>query len=95
MTDETHPRLLEDPLIHRIPGEWPQAFLRLPWSEQRWRGRLYLVTYVLVSGARSGGLSAYAWSVAMNQDPRVCAENRAFVEDLGDDVIVEGLDNLA
>jgi hypothetical protein len=86
--------LLSDTLIHRIPGEWPRAFMRLPWSEQRWRGRAFLVTYILTGGDGSGGRIAFAWSVALNADPEVAAANRAAIEEIPDDAIAEGLDSL-
>jgi hypothetical protein len=88
MSDEVDPRLLEDPLLHRIPGEWPQAFLRLPWSEQRWRGRAFRIAYVV------GGSVPFAWSVALNRDPEVTTDNQAAVAEFADEEIAEGLDSI-
>lgn len=88
MTGDVEPRLLEDPLIHRIPGDWPQAFLRLPYSEQRWRGRVVLIAYIL------GGSLPFAWSMALNADPTVSADNRAAAAEVSDATIAEGLDHL-
>lgn len=88
MSDEVDRRLLEDRLLHRIPGEWPQAFLRLPWSEQRWRGRVFLIAYIL------GGSVPFAWSMALTRDPEAVTDNRATVAEMPDAAIAEGLDHL-
>ncbi len=87
MTEDDLGALLSDPLLHRIPEEWPQAFLHLPWAEQRWRGRVFLVVYVLTGG------QAFAWSVALSRDPEACRDNQDLVAELGDEAIAEGLDH--
>jgi hypothetical protein len=75
-----------DPLLARIPPDWPWRFCRLPAAERSWRGRVFLVVWIW-----SGSLP-FAWSVALTQNPEAVSDNRQFVEELGDAAIIEGLD---
>jgi hypothetical protein len=79
----------------RIPEEWPQAFLRLRWSEQRWRGRAFLVAYIYAGGDGSGGKIAYAWSVSLDGDPETAVDMKTTIERIPDATIAEGLDSLS
>ena len=83
-----------DALLRRIPGERPAMFDRLAPGEKAWRGRVFLVTYILCDGPSSGARTAFAWSVALSQDENACSDNRALIAEIGDDAIVEGLDYL-
>jgi len=82
-----------DPLLARIPLEWPRRFVELPPEEQAWRGRVFLVAYI-VTGGRRGGHIAFAWSVAFTPNREASEDNRRLVEEIGDDAIREGLDNM-
>jgi hypothetical protein len=82
-----------DPLLARIPLEWPRRFVELPPEEQAWRGRVFLVAYI-ASGAGGGGHIAFAWNVAFTPNREASEVNRRFVEEIGDDAIREGLDNI-
>lgn len=77
---------MNDLLIRRIPGEWPQAWMRLPVVEQQWRGRLFLVTYIM------SGSIPFSWHMALGNDPENVADNRAFLAGISDEEISAGLD---
>lgn len=74
-----------DPLLARIPPEWPRSFTSLPAEERSWRGRVFLVVWIW------SGSVPFAWFVALRREPDVAADNRAFVEELGDAAIWEAL----
>lgn len=80
--------VIADPLLRRIPGEWPQAFHRLSVEERAWRGRAFLVVYVLT------GSLPFAWAYALDDDPDHVAECRAVVATIPDAAIRDGLDSL-
>jgi hypothetical protein len=88
------PSRQSDPLLRRLPGEIPIAFRRLAPDEQSWRGRVFLVTYILCDGPSSGARTAFAWHVALTADPESCADNRRLVAEIGDASIAEGLDHI-
>lgn len=74
-----------DPMLAHIPPEWPWSFAALPPAEMNWRGRVFLVVWIWSESA------PFAWSVALNHDPEVGLQNRRFVDELGDDAILEAL----
>ncbi|HEY8870007.1 MAG TPA: hypothetical protein VIM30_11555 [Candidatus Limnocylindrales bacterium] len=41
----------EDPVLHLLPAELPDAFLALPAEEQAWRGRFFLIASSVTFGA--------------------------------------------
>jgi hypothetical protein len=41
----------EDPVLHLLPAELPDAFLALPAKEQAWRGRFFLIASSVTFGA--------------------------------------------
>jgi hypothetical protein len=74
-----------DPLLARIPLDWPWSFTALPPDERSWRGRVFLAVWIW------SGSAPFAWSVALNRDAAIAADNRRFVEELGDAAIFEAL----
>jgi hypothetical protein len=72
----------------------PLAYRRLDRRQKHWRGRVFLVTYILCDGPSSGARTAFAWHVAMTEEPQASADNRRLVDEIGDDAIAEGLDHL-
>jgi hypothetical protein len=75
-----------DPLLARIPLEWPWAFTSLPPAERSWRGRVFLVVWIW------SGSAPFAWSVALTRNAEAATDNRVFVEELGDAALLEALD---
>jgi len=77
-----------DPMLALLPAERPAAFDSLPFPEQEWRGRCFLIFYTI-----SGRRTAYAWWQAMRDDDGGTTE--AFIrERVTDDEIVAGLRGL-
>ena len=77
-----------DPMLALLPAERPAAFDRLPFPEQEWRGRAFLIFYAI-----SGRRTAYAWWQALRDDDGGATE--AFIrERVTDDEIVTGLRGL-
>jgi len=77
-----------DPMLALLPAERPDAFDRLPFEEQQWRGRCFLIFYTI-----SEGRSSYAWWQALRDDDGV---TEAFIrERVTDDEIVTGLRRMA
>jgi hypothetical protein len=58
-----------DPMLALLPAELPLAFQRLPREEQAWRGRCFLIAYVMTNGG-----ALLSWSIALNTDPRHAVE---------------------
>jgi hypothetical protein len=61
----------------------------LSFEEQAWRGRAFLIAYIVT------GHEAFAWSLALTRDPVAAENNRLDVLYTKDEVIVEGLRDLA
>lgn len=79
-----------DPMLRLIPAdEMPAAFVSLPDKEQRWRGRLFLMTYSM------HGHLAHAWFVALADDEVHTREMKALVKSTPDDRIMAALRGLA
>ncbi|HEY5484620.1 MAG TPA: hypothetical protein VIK31_12590 [Propionibacteriaceae bacterium] len=79
----------DDPMLAMLPSEPPWGFQRLPREEQAWRGRAFLIAYVVT------GSEAFAWSLALTRDAVAAENNRLDVLHTRDDVIVQGLRDLA
>lgn len=77
-----------DPMLALLPPEVPLAFQRLPRDEQAWRGRAFLIAFVMTDNA------AFSWSLALTRDPVAAANNKQDVDNTRDEVIVEGLRDL-
>lgn len=60
-----------DRMLALLPVERPYAFDRLPFEEQRWRGRVFLMIWTHT------GNTAYSWATALKQEPND-AEAAAF-----------------
>ena len=76
-----------DPILALLPAERPWAFDLLPFEEQEWRGRAFLIFYTI-----SGRRTAYAWWQALRDDD---GATEAFIrERVTDDEIVTGLRGL-
>lgn len=74
---------LRDPVLRLLPDEPPRAFLLLPYDEQRWRGRFFLVTWILQRDEQ------YAWALALAEDPD--GESRRAISTVSDQQIVDDL----
>jgi hypothetical protein len=66
-----------DPLLSLLPVAHPPAFDRLSFEEQRWRGRLFLMTYTY------SGSVPFSWWSALRQDSGDL-ELRAFLASVDD-----------
>lgn len=71
-------------MLALLPAERPLAFDRLPFEEQQWRGRCFLMIY---SGT---GNLAYAWFTALKEEEDD-ATAKAIVEATPDNEIVSAL----
>ena len=72
-------------LRHYLPAERPSKFDSLPFAEQAWRGRLFLMTWAFT------GSAAYAWAVSGVNDPTEVAESIELVAGIPDARIEEEL----
>jgi len=72
-------------LRHYLPAERPSKFDSLPFAEQAWRGRLFLMTWAFT------GSAAYAWAVSGVNDPTEVAESIELVAGIPDSRIEEEL----
>jgi len=79
----------DDPMLALLPPEPPWVFQSLPREEQAWRGRLFLISYVMTDHA------AFSWAFALNNEPVHVAEGKQVVAGTTDEVIVQGLRDLA
>jgi hypothetical protein len=79
----------DDPMLALLPSEPPWAFQRLPREEQAWRGRALLIAFVVTDN------EAFSWSLALTRDPVAAENNRMDVLQTRDEVIVQGLRDLA
>jgi hypothetical protein len=70
-------------MLDLLPPEHPYGFDRLPFDEQQWRGRVFLMTYTF------SGSVAFSWWQAMRDDPDDPgnAKVKAFVATVDDDEI--------
>jgi hypothetical protein len=79
----------EDPVLHLLPAELPDAFLALPAEEQAWRGRFFLIASSVTFGADD----AMLWFQTLLTWPQEIAWMRAAVAAVPDaeiPKIVEG-----
>lgn len=83
----TDPRA--DPMLALLPPEPPWGFQRLPPEERAWRGRVFLIAFVMTDN------EAFSWSLALTRDPVAAENNRLDVLHTRDEVIVRGLRDLA
>ena len=75
-----------DDLLRRyLPSERPARFDSLPFAEQAWRGRLFLMTWAFT------GSAAYAWAASGVTDPVEVAESLELVAGIPDSRIEEEL----
>jgi hypothetical protein len=79
----------DDPMLALLPPEPPWDFQRLPRQEQAWRGRAFLIAFVMTDNA------AFSWNLALTRDPVAAENNRLDVLHTWDEVIVQGLRDLA
>ena len=79
----------DDPMLALLPPEPPWGFQRLPREEQAWRGRAFLIALVMTDN------EAFAWNLALTRDPVTGENNRLDVLHTKDEVIVQGLRDLA
>ncbi len=78
-----------DPMLALLPAELPYSFQSLPREEQAWRGRAFLIAFVMTDN------EAFSWSLALTRDPVAAENNKMDVEHTGDEAIVQGLRDLA
>lgn len=72
-----------DPVLRLIPAEgMPDTFRAMPEEEQKWRGRYFLMTWVLSRH------TAYAWSIALAEPEE---SGKATVAGIEDEAILAGL----
>jgi hypothetical protein len=74
----------EDPFLAQIPDPQLSGFDRLPLSEQKWRARIYVATYLLT------GSAPFSWAIAMDTDPAQVAMMKAFLAETDDERILAG-----
>jgi hypothetical protein len=79
----------DDPMLALLPPAPPWGFQRLPQEEQAWRGRAFLIAFVMTDN------EAFSWSLALTRDPVAAENNRLNVLYTRDEVIVQGLHDLA
>jgi hypothetical protein len=79
----------DDPMLALLPPEPPWGFQRLPREEQAWRGRAFLIAFVMTDN------EAFSWNLALTRDPVAAENNRLDVLHTRDEVIVQGLRDLA
>lgn len=73
-----------DPLLRLIPTDGiPASFTILSDAEQRWRGRMFLATWVLT------GHEAYSWGIALADDPD--GSSKATMAGVDDGALMAGL----
>ena len=74
-----------DPMLALLPAERPWAFDLLPFEEQQWRARVFLMVWI------ESDRTVYAWAQALAKHDDD-AERKAWVtEVMNDDVIIDGL----
>ena len=79
----------DDPMLALLPPEPPWMFQRLRREEQAWRGRAFLIAFVMTDN------EAFSWSLALTRNPAAAENNRLDVLHTRDEVIVQGLRDLA
>lgn len=79
----------DDPMLALLPPEPPWGFQRLSREEQAWRGRAFLIALVMTDN------EAFSWNLALTRDPVAAENNRQDVHHTRDEVIVQGLRDLA
>jgi hypothetical protein len=79
----------DDRMLALLPSEPPRGFQRLPRDEQAWRGRAFLIAYIQTDHI------PFSWSLALTRDPVAAENNRLDVLHTRDEVIVQGLRDLA
>ena len=79
----------DDLMLALLPSEPPWGFQRLPRVEQAWRGRAFLIAFVMTDN------EAFSWSLALTRDPVAAENNRMDVLHTRDEVILQGLHDLA
>ena len=77
-----------DPMLALLPPELPMVFQALPREEQAWRGRTFLMSYLMMDNV------VFSWAFALNNEPTHVAECKAIVAETRDEVIVKGLHDL-
>ena len=75
-----------DPVLRLLPAQVPDTFLLLSAEEQAWRGRYFLMAWVL-----NGQNVEHAWWAALADDPDHNREAKAAVENSFDEAIIEGV----
>src|SRR5674476_1697115 len=74
-----------DPILALLPAERPWAFDLLPFEEQQWRARVFLMIWIQT------GSMIFAWAKALEKHDND-AERKAWVNEvLSDAVIIDGL----
>lgn len=73
-------------VLSLLPDEVPLTFHSLPPAEQDWRGRLFLMVWILF------GHEAYSWSMALAADPEWDAQMRQVVAETPDEYLFEVFD---
>jgi hypothetical protein len=66
-----------------LPDELPFTFQSLPPAEQAWRGRLFLMVWILY------GHQAYSWSMALASGHEWEADMRRTVAETSDEYLAE------
>ena len=66
-----------------LPDELPFTFTELPAEERAWRGRLFLMVWILY------GHKAYSWWVALASDRDWESNMRQVVSEASDDFLAE------
>ena len=77
----------DDPILALLPDDddLPFSFRRLAPEEQAWRGRLFLMTWVI------SGHEAFSWSTALGDFEPHNTESRALVASVSDERLIEEL----
>ena len=76
-------------MLALLPPAPPWGFQRLPREDQAWRARAFLIALVMTDN------EAFSWNLALTRDPVTGENNRLDVLHTKDEVIVQGLRDLA
>lgn len=76
-------RVRESSILRLLPSELPLTFLTLPRAEWEWRGRLFLMVWILY------GHAALSWSMALANGHQWEADMRRTVAETSDEFLAE------
>jgi hypothetical protein len=75
-----------DPVLRLLPEEVPASYHAMPREEQAWRGRYFLMTWVLFNQDMT-----FAWWAALNDEPQHVRDAKEAVRNAHDQQIIEAV----